>query len=60
MNKHQERSSQTRQNLLDAFWELYCVKRIEKITVRDIRKRLATTAVHSINTLLMSMMYWNR
>ncbi len=39
MNKHQEHSAQTRQNLLDAFWELYCAKRIEKITVREIAQK---------------------
>lgn len=36
MNKHEETSKQTRQNLIDAFWALYCEKRIEKITVREI------------------------
>lgn len=29
-------TAQTRQNIMDAFWELYCEKRIEKITVKDI------------------------
>ncbi len=36
MAKNKEVSFQTRQNLIDAFWELYCEKRIEKITVREI------------------------
>ncbi|MPN01388.1 hypothetical protein SDC9_148597 [bioreactor metagenome] len=36
MAKYKEISIQTRQNLIDAFWELYCEKRIEKITVREI------------------------
>jgi len=36
MAKYKEISTQTRQNLIDAFWELYCEKRIEKITVREI------------------------
>lgn len=27
---------QTRKNLADAFWQIYCEKRIEKITVKDI------------------------
>ncbi len=36
MSKYKEISAQTRQNLMDAFWELYCEKRIEKITVREI------------------------
>lgn len=26
----------TRQNLIDSFWQLYCQKRIEKITVKEI------------------------
>lgn len=26
----------TRQNLIDAFWKLYCTKRIEKITVKEV------------------------
>ncbi|WP_435171294.1 TetR/AcrR family transcriptional regulator [Paenibacillus glycanilyticus] len=30
---------QTRQNLMEAFWELYTVKRIEKITIREITSR---------------------
>ncbi len=36
MAKYKEISTQTRQNLIDVFWELYCEKRIEKITVREI------------------------
>lgn len=32
-------SSQTRQNLIDAFWSLYCEKRIEKITVKEITQK---------------------
>lgn len=32
-------TSLTRQNLLDAFWEIYAVKRIEKITVKEITSR---------------------
>lgn len=36
MGKNQKISTQTRQNIMDAFWELYCEKRIEKITVREI------------------------
>lgn len=36
MRKRDEITAQTRQNIIDAFWTLYCEKRIEKITVRDI------------------------
>jgi AcrR family transcriptional regulator len=36
MAKYKEITAQTRQNIIDAFWELYCEKRIEKITVREI------------------------
>lgn len=36
MAKYKEISAQTKQNLIDAFWSLYCEKRIEKITVREI------------------------
>ncbi|MHB1394173.1 MAG: TetR/AcrR family transcriptional regulator [Clostridia bacterium] len=39
MNKRIEIKSQTKQNLIDAFWTLYCEKRIEKITVKDITNR---------------------
>ncbi len=39
MGKHHESSEQTKQNLREAFWELYCVKRIEKITVREITEK---------------------
>lgn len=36
MNKQPERTGQTRKALMDAFWKLYCEKKIEKITVREI------------------------
>jgi AcrR family transcriptional regulator len=36
MKKQPEITAQTRQNLIDAFWQLYCIKRIDKITVREI------------------------
>lgn len=36
MRKREEITTQTKQNIIDAFWALYCEKRIEKITVRDI------------------------
>lgn len=36
MKEHSEITAQTKQNLIDSFWELYCIKRIEKITVKEI------------------------
>lgn len=36
MNKQPELTAQTRQNLMDAFWQIYTVKRIETITVKEI------------------------
>lgn len=39
MNKVKEITSQTKQNLIDAFWILYCEMRIEKITVKDITNK---------------------
>lgn len=39
MKKRKEITAQTRQNIIDAFWLLYCQKRIEKITVRDITEK---------------------
>lgn len=39
MNKQPEVTAQTRQNLIDAFWSLYCEKRIEKISVKEIAQR---------------------
>jgi AcrR family transcriptional regulator len=39
MNKQPEITAQTKQNLIDAFWYLYCEKRIEKITVKEIAQR---------------------
>ncbi|MHC1787755.1 MAG: TetR/AcrR family transcriptional regulator [Christensenellales bacterium] len=36
MVKYREISAQTRQNLMNAFWQIYREKRIEKITVREI------------------------
>jgi len=39
MKKQPEVTAQTRQNLIDAFWSLYCEKRIEKITVKEITNK---------------------
>ena len=36
MRKQPERTARTRQKLVDAFWQLYVEKRIEKITVKEI------------------------
>lgn len=36
MKKQPDITAQTRQNLIDAFWSLYCEKRIEKVTVKEI------------------------
>ena len=36
MKKQPELTAQTRQNLIDAFWGLYCEKSIEKITIKEI------------------------
>lgn len=39
MKKQPGVTAQTRQNLIDAFWALYCEKRIEKITVKEITQK---------------------
>jgi len=39
MKKQPEVTAQTRKNLADAFWSLYCEKRIEKITVKEITQK---------------------
>ena len=39
MKKQPEITAQTRQNLIDAFWNLYCEKRIEKITVKEVTQK---------------------
>ncbi|WHY01704.1 TetR/AcrR family transcriptional regulator [Neobacillus sp. DY30] len=39
MKKQPEVTAQTKQNLIDAFWTLYCEKRIEKITVKEITQK---------------------
>ncbi len=39
MNKQSNITAQTKQNLIDAFWSLYCEKRIEKITVKEITQK---------------------
>jgi AcrR family transcriptional regulator len=36
MNKQPLHTASTRQNLIDAFWSLYCAKRIDRITVKEI------------------------
>lgn len=35
-NIHTVTAVQTRQNFMDAFWQLYCKKNIEKITVKEV------------------------
>lgn len=39
MPSRHEVSVQTRQNLMDAFWEIFTHKRLEKITVREVTSR---------------------
>jgi AcrR family transcriptional regulator len=39
MSKRQDITLQTKQNIIDAFWTLYCEKRIEKITIKDITNK---------------------
>lgn len=39
MKKQPELKTQTKQNLIDAFWSIYCEKRIEKITVKEITQK---------------------
>lgn len=39
MKKQPEITAQTKQNLKEAFWSLYCEQRIEKITVKDITNK---------------------
>lgn len=39
MTKNSAVKTQTRQNLIDAFWDIYCGKRIEKITIKEITVR---------------------
>jgi AcrR family transcriptional regulator len=36
MNRNPLRTEQTRQDLVDAFWSLYCRKSIEKISVKEV------------------------
>jgi AcrR family transcriptional regulator len=36
MNKQHEITERTRENLIAAFWKIYCIKRIEKISVKEI------------------------
>lgn len=39
MKKQPEVTAHTKQNLIDAFWSLYCEKRIERITVKEITQK---------------------
>lgn len=39
MNKQSEVTVQTKQNLIDAFWSLYCEKGMKKITVKEITQK---------------------
>lgn len=36
MKKQPEVTAQTKKNLIDSFWNLYCKKRIDKITIKEI------------------------
>lgn len=36
MKRQPELTAQTKQNFTDAFWQIYCTKRIDKITVKEI------------------------
>lgn len=36
MKKQPELTAQTKENLMEAFWQIYCNKRIEKVTVKEI------------------------
>jgi hypothetical protein len=36
MKKQPELTIQTKENLMEAFWQIYCNKRIEKVTVKEI------------------------
>lgn len=36
MKKQPERTAKTKQALIDSFWELYCTKKIDKITIKEV------------------------
>jgi AcrR family transcriptional regulator len=36
VNRNPQRTEQTRRNLIDAFWSLYCKKSIDKISVKEV------------------------
>jgi AcrR family transcriptional regulator len=36
MKKQPELTAQTKENLMEAFWQIYCQKRIEQVTVKEI------------------------
>ena len=40
MKKQSKITEQTRQNLIDAFWGIYCTNRIDKITIMDITTKV--------------------
>lgn len=39
MKKQPDSTGGTKQKLIDAFWELYCAKSIEKITVKEVTEK---------------------
>ena len=39
MNKQPEVTAKTKQNLIDSFWKLYCERKIEKISVKEITSK---------------------
>jgi AcrR family transcriptional regulator len=38
MKEKKEKISQTKKDIMEAFWNLYCEKKIEKITVKEVTK----------------------
>jgi AcrR family transcriptional regulator len=61
MRKREDITAITKQNLIDAFWALYCHKRIEDITVKEIAKNAGYnrgtfyeyfTGVHAVLTAI--------
>jgi len=57
MNKQPMVTAQTKQNLIDAFWSLYCEKRIEKITIKEIAQRAGYNEEPFMSILLMYMIF---
>ena len=60
MKKQPELTAQTKQNLMEAFWQLYCQKSVEKVSVKEITAKAGYNRSTFYETSQMSTMFLYR